>query len=103
MNLETISNIMSPLTIYQSQFLFSQNIYLSPPFRSAFCPLNNILKYALCKAHSSLSQQPLMTAKASETRDFALLVFLSNLGHLTSQFWQFSTQQVKFTTRKQPL
>ena len=46
----------------------------------AFSPFN-ILKCALCEAHILL-QQPLMTARASETRDLVMLVFSPNFGYI---------------------
>ena len=52
-------------------------MYFTP--LSAFSPFNT-LKCPLCEAHL-LWQQPLMTARAPETRDLAMLVFLSNFGH----------------------
>ena len=55
-----------------------QNMSVTP--LRAFSPFN-ILKCALCEAHLSL-QQPLMTARASETRDLVMLVFSSNFGYI---------------------
>ena len=66
-------------------FLLKQKLLLLdkyiPFIASAFFPLN-VLRYTLCGAHYLL-QQPLMTGRASETRDFVMLVLSSNFGHFS--------------------
>ena len=90
---KTGSYVQSPHRLSAMSFIVSEYI---PSQLKTFTPLN-ILKFALCEVHQSL-QQPLMTARASKTRDLVILAFIGPIKIRNKQNLVLSPQ-VQFTKK----